>query len=121
MDYQSKTTIITMSVLNWKEETKCPLSSRFEAMHAVANQISQMCQMDIMSFTPYFFPGEDGNEYHATIVYVNNGRTLDEILAIMKPEIDKRTQRYWMIIELSKWQGLLDCMVTARGYDEKWD
>lgn len=90
-------------------------------MYAVAVQIAQLCQMDVMSITPYFLPGEDGHEYHATIVYVNNGRTLDEILAIMKPEFDNKSQKYWMIIELTKWQGLLDCMVTTRGYDEKWD
>lgn len=120
MDYQPKTTIITISVWLWRETTDCPISSRFAAAHAIAVQFASRCQMDIMSFAPYSLE-EKGNECRATVVYVNNGRSLSDILGIMQPEINNKPQQYWMIQDLCEWQGLLDCIATARGTSEAWD
>ena len=120
MSYQPKTTIVSMSVMPWTEATICSLSSRFGAIHAVAVQIASRCQMDIMNFTPYSLE-EKGEECRATVVYVNNGRSLDEILSMMKPEIDNKSKKYWMILDLNEWQGLLDCIVSTRGIDEEWN
>jgi len=121
MNYQSKTTIITISVGIWTERIDCcSLPSRYSAAHAVAIQIASQCQMDIMSLTPYSL-GEKGEECHVTVVYVNNGRSFDDIRRIMKPEIDNKHRQYWMIQDLYEWQGLLDCIVTTRGTNEEWD
>src|SRR5690348_286319 len=112
MNYQSKTTTVMISVMLWTETTDCSLSSRFAAIHAVAVQIASHCHMDIMSFVPYSL-GEKGEECRATVIYVNNGCSLADILKIMKPEINNKPQAYWMILDFYEWQGLLDCIVST--------
>ena len=120
MGYQSKTTMITMAVGNWSETTECSLSSRFSALHAVAVKIASCCQMDIMSFTPYSLE-EAGEECRATVVYVNNGRSLADIRSMTNPEINNKPQSYWMIQDLYEWQDVLDCIVSVKGTDEEWN
>lgn len=117
MNDQPKTTLVTISVGNWSETTDCSLSSRFAAAHAVAVQIASRCHMDIMSFAPYAI--EEG--CHATVVYVNNGRSLDDIHHTMAPEINNKPPSYWMIQDLNEWQGTLECIVSTRGTDEAWE
>jgi hypothetical protein len=119
MNDQSKTTMVRISVGLWSEATDCPLSQRFAAAHAIAVQIATRCQMDIMSFAPYSLE-EQGEECFATVVYVNNGCSLAEVCSRMRPEIDKRTQMYWLIADLTEWQGMLDCTAFVRGTDEQW-
>ena len=119
MAYQSKTTLVRISVGVWTEATERSLSTRFDAAYAVAVQIGSLCQMDIMSFIPQSL-GES-EECHLTVVYINNGRTFDDIRRLMKPEIDRREQKYWILQDLYEWEGLLECVVSVRGNDEKWE
>ena len=120
MNYQPKTTLITIGVGRWTETTDCPLPSLFSAAHGVALQIASRCQMDIMSFVPYSL-GMEWQECHATVVYVNNGRSLADIRSMMAPEINNKPQSYWMIQDLYEWQGALECVVSARGTEENWE
>ncbi len=119
-NYQTKTTVITISVGQRTEKSKVPLSARTSAAHAVAVQIATRCQMDIISFVPYSL-AKNEEECCATVVYVNNGRSLDDIRSMMKPEIYNKPQSYWMIVDIYEWQGLLDCSVSTRGTGEDWD
>jgi hypothetical protein len=117
---QSKTTLITIAVRNWTEMTDCSMSSRFSAAHAIAVQIASRCQMDIMSLAYQPLGTEENPDCITTVVYVNNGRSLDDIRRIMKPEMDNYPRVYWMIQDLSVWQGTLECIVTTRGTKEEW-
>jgi hypothetical protein len=117
MSYQSKTTVVNISVWNWSEDTECSIRSRFLAIHAVAVKIANQCGMDVMNISLHPVEGEA----FATIVYVNNGCTLDYICQTMKPFINDKPQVYWMIQDIYKWQDLLDCIVAVRGTDETWD
>jgi hypothetical protein len=120
-NYQTKTTVIAISVGQRTEKSKVPLSARMSAAHAVAVQIATRCQMDIISLVPYSLAKNKEKECSATVVYINNGRSLDDIRSMMKPEIDNRPQSYWMIVDIYEWQGLLDCSVSTRGTAEEWD
>lgn len=117
MSYQLKTTMVHITVWDWNETSKTALSSRLGAVQAVAVQIAIQCQMDIISFNPFL---EDG-ECTATVIYINNGRSLSDIRGIMAPEMNNKPQRYWMIQDFEEWQGLLNCTVTTRGIDQTWD
>lgn len=119
MEYQSKTTVISISVGRWTEHTDCSVDSRFSAARAVAVKIALCCQMDIMSLMPFSL-SEEEHDCKTTVVYVNNGRSLADIQKTMMPEINNNPASYWMILDLYEWQGTLDCVVTARGTDEEW-
>lgn len=118
MSYQSKTTLVEISVGVENETTYRSLFERFDVARAVAVQIASRCQMDIMSFSPYSLgttPLGDGKwgECLVAVVYVNNGRSLDEILTLMRPERNNKSGKYWMILDLSEWEGSLECQVTT--------
>jgi hypothetical protein len=117
--YQSKTTVVTIEVGKWTKETDCSLSSRFSAAHAIAVQIATLCQIDIMSLTPHSLE-DAGYDCCLSVAYVNNGRSLEDIRAIMKPVINDKSQSYWMMLDLYEWQGFLDCVATVRGTGEEW-
>ncbi len=117
MSYQPKTTIITIMVGKWTEESDSTLTSRFSALRAIAVQIATCCQMDIMNIA---YQSMDEEECIATVIYVNNGHSFEDIRSIMAPEINNRPQKYWMILDIYEWQGMLDCVVTTRGTNEEW-
>ena len=117
MNDQSKTTLVAIAVGNWSKTTDCSLSSQFAAAHAVAVAIASRCHMDIMSFAPY--PVEEG--CHATVVYANNGCSLDDVCRLMASEMNNKPQVFWMILDLNEWQGTLECIVSTRGTDEAWE
>lgn len=119
MIYQSKTTVVTITVTNWTEASDVDSTARFDAAHAVAVHIASRCSMDIISLSPYLASNER-EECYATVIYINNGRSLDEIYAIMEPEEGARTSTFWMIVHLEEWQGTLDCQVVTRASDEQW-
>lgn len=119
MGYQPKTTMIKIIVGVWTEQTSTSLALRFDAVHAIATLIASRCGMDIASFVPYSLGGP-GYECQATVVYVNNGRSLKEIREAMKPETDNNPQRYWMIQDFEIWQGVLHCIASTKDADETW-
>lgn len=120
MDYQSKTTLVTIHVSKWTKKTDASISSRFSAAHAVAVQIASRCQMDIMSLA-YLPPSLGDDDCLLTVIYVNNGCSPVDIYRIMEPEANNHPQSYWMIQDFEVWQGTLDCMVTMRGTWEAWE
>ena len=116
MSYQPKTTLITITVVKWSEVTNCTIDSCFSASHAVAVRIASRCQMDIMSIAAR----TSADECLTTVVYVNNGHSLADIQGMMASEINNSPTSYWMIQDLTEWQGMLDCLVSVRGDKEEW-
>lgn len=122
MTCQSKTTVAHIFVTNWREHVHARLQWRLNIAHAVAVQIAEKCHMDIASIAPYTVslqPDEDG--CYVTVVYNNNGYSLDDIYNILKPEEEHTTDRPWRIINVETWQGLLDCGVAVRDEHDTWD
>jgi hypothetical protein len=117
MNPQSKTTVIIIAVNKWSDTTTVSVGSQISAAHAVAVQIATLCQMDIMSIVPY----QEQEDWCVSVVCVNNGRLLSSIINTMTPETDIKSQKYWKIIDIYEWQGLLECVVSVKGSDEKWD
>jgi hypothetical protein len=118
MTYQPKTTMMAITVGKWDENTTCSLRGRMSAAHAIANLVAARCEMDIISFSPY---STKENECEATVVFINNGRSLCEIVDTMKPEInDHPDNRYWMILDMDIWQGLIDCFASTKDHNQEW-
>jgi hypothetical protein len=118
MTYQSKTTVITIGCMWWTQEPPVVHGSAQLAEVAVANQIAMCCNMDIMSIA--HFQENDANFASTTVVYVNNGVSYEDIIRIMKPEMNNNPSTYWMILGINKWQGILECVVSVRGIKETW-
>jgi hypothetical protein len=117
--YQSKTTVISIGCVPYTEQAgSCSVGSMQSAELAVAVKIASLCHMDIMSIGHRL----DGSTERGstTVVYVNNGISLHDIIETMSPEFSNNPSSYWMILDMELWQGLLNCTVTARGIDEEW-
>lgn len=119
MTYQSKTTMVSISVGNWDEGHNVDLDQRFAVAHIVAALIASQCGMDIMSVAPFHVEGGRGETY-TTVIYVNNGRTMKDICNMMKPFIEKK-DNMWMLQDIYETNGYLDCVVAVRDYKKQWD
>jgi hypothetical protein len=113
MAYQSKTTLVTLSVSRWSEEDAPSdlLTLHVKAAYIFAIHLAEQCQMDIMSFT--YQQEKETADVVATVVYVNNGRSLDEIRAIMKPIIDRPLPTRWRLLEIENRGGWFDFYVSV--------
>ncbi len=123
MFYQSKTTVMQMTALPWTEGAEIDAGVHFHALHAAAVQVATLCHMDIMSISPYYALPDDETQAscHATVVYVNNGCSLADICEMTRPVENNRPDGcHWMISHIAKDQGMIECIVSVKGFRESW-
>ncbi len=115
-----RTTVVQIGATWWT--TKQPDATEVSILSAelaVAVRIAEVCQMDIMSIA--HAQESPPSSVTTTVVYLNNGMSMSDIVERMRPEINNKPKSYWMLQGIEEWQGLLDFAVCIRGVHEVWE
>src|SRR6266699_1284619 len=120
MMQQQRTTVVQIGATWWTtEQPDMPETSILSAELAVAVRVAEQCQMDIVSIAHH--QADPSSLVSTTVVYLNNGMSMSDIVERMRPEINNKPKSYWMLQGIQEWQGLLDFAVCIRGVYEEWE
>jgi len=94
MSNPHKTTVVTIYT-EWDESRVIDLSYAYDCQVDLAHVVADRCQMDVLSIS---HAPVRANRCIATCVYYNNGMSLTDIVAALRPEAQLPTPPAWQVI-----------------------